>query len=331
MKISRREVRALGEPLCGINTTASVPVLQTGNAGSTPACRSRRRELYGCSTGLLIQRNGVRAPGGAPENVWAVRARRYSEGMRDARVFHEALRLIDSGQNARQVAMTLGVPWSTVSYWKAGHRQLSRATLGGGSLYDERRCQPNECPWLPPLDAAAYVYLLGLYLGDGTIQRVNRTAQLRIFLDDHYPAIQDECAAAIVRSTGASVSRFQGNGCTIILSYSLHWRCLFPQHGPGRKHTRKIELANWQQLLVDECPGRLLRGLIHSDGCRDRNIVKGREYPRYSFTNRSDDIHAIFRAAAAHMGLHYTVRPFVTSIARRRDVAVMDELVGAKR
>ena len=47
-------------------TTASVPVLQTGNAGSTPACRSRRRELYGCSTGLLIQGNGVRAPGGAP-------------------------------------------------------------------------------------------------------------------------------------------------------------------------------------------------------------------------------------------------------------------------
>jgi hypothetical protein len=66
VKISRCEVRALGEPLCGINTTASVPVLQTGNAGSTPACRSRRRELYGCSTGLLIQGNGVRAPGGAP-------------------------------------------------------------------------------------------------------------------------------------------------------------------------------------------------------------------------------------------------------------------------
>ena len=65
MKCRRREVRVLGEPHCGINTTASVPVLQTGNAGSSPACRSRRRELYGCSTGLLIQGNGVRAPGGA--------------------------------------------------------------------------------------------------------------------------------------------------------------------------------------------------------------------------------------------------------------------------
>ena len=31
------------------------------------AAPSRRRELYGCSTGLLIQENGVRAPGGAPQ------------------------------------------------------------------------------------------------------------------------------------------------------------------------------------------------------------------------------------------------------------------------
>jgi hypothetical protein len=45
----------------------------------------------------------------------------------------------------------------------------------------------------------------------------------------------------------------------------------------------------------------------------------------------SDDIHEIFRAAAAHIGLQYTVRPFVTCIARRLDVAVMDDLVGEKR
>ena len=66
MKYRRHEVRVLGESSGGINTTVSVPVLQTVNAGSTPACRSARRELYGCSTGLLIQGYRVRAPGGAP-------------------------------------------------------------------------------------------------------------------------------------------------------------------------------------------------------------------------------------------------------------------------
>ena len=34
-----------------------------------------------------------------------------------------------------------------------------------------------------------------------------------------------------------------------VASFSKHWPCLFPQHGPGRKHERKIELTpgsrNW--------------------------------------------------------------------------------------
>ena len=44
-------------------------------------------------------------------------------------------------------------------------------------------------------------------------------------------------------------------------SYSRHWPCLFPQHVPGKKHPRKIELAErWY------------------------------EYPRYLFVNESADI-----------------------------------------
>jgi hypothetical protein len=42
-----------------------------------------------------------------------------------------------------------------------------------------------------------------------------------------------------------------GEGCTEVSAYSKHWPCLFPQHGPGRKHERKIELTVWQQELVD--------------------------------------------------------------------------------
>lgn len=243
--------------------------------------------------------------------------------MHDSSTFNEALRLLNRGQNAHQVAEALGIPWGTVRYWNAGGRRLTRAVAGAG-------CMPDKCPWLPPQDEAAYVYLVGLYLGDGTIQKVGRTAQLRIFLDDHYPGIQDECAAAIVAATGARVSRVRRAGCTVVSSYSLHWKCLFPQHGPGRKHTRKIELAGWQRRLVDDHPASLIRGLIHSDGCRDQNIVKDRAYPRYSFSNRSDEIHEIFRAAVTRVGATYTVKPFVTSIARRKDVAIMDHFVGPK-
>jgi hypothetical protein len=72
----------------------------------------------------------------------------------------------------------------------------------------------------------------------------------------------------------------------------------FPQHGPGRKHHRRIELADWQQKIVDAAPQEFLRGLIHTDGWRgiNRVYVKGKhhEYPRYRFSNRSDDIRKLF-------------------------------------
>ena len=119
-------------------------------------------------------------------------------------------------------------------------------------------------------------------------------------------------------------------GCTAVTSNSIHWKCVFPQHGPGRKHTRVIKFADWQQDVADAHPAQLLRGLIHSDGCRDLNVVKGHEHPRYSFSNRSGDIHAIFQQAATRLGLRYTTKRFVTLIAKRPDVAVLDELIGPK-
>jgi hypothetical protein len=81
-----------------------------------------------------------------------------------------------------------------------------------------------------------------------------------------------------------------------------HWICLFPQHGPGRKHERKIELTGWQQDLVDLDPRPLLRGLLHSDGCRVLNWVKGTPYPRYHFSNVSPDIPGDLRPGVRRAG-----------------------------
>lgn len=43
------------------------------------------------------------------------------------------------------------------------------------------------------------------------------------------------------------VSTQQMSGCTEVFRCSRHWPWLFPQHGPGRKHLRKIELQPWQR------------------------------------------------------------------------------------
>ncbi|GAA1602437.1 MULTISPECIES: hypothetical protein [Kribbella] len=90
---------------------------------------------------------------------------------------------------------------------------------------------------------------------------------LRIACDDVYPRLIDE-AEYVVRAVHPNrpVHRVQAVGCTSVVSYWKHWPCLFPQHAPGRKHLRTIQLEDRQQELVAEHPELFLRGLFNSDG-----------------------------------------------------------------
>jgi hypothetical protein len=78
-----------------------------------------------------------------------------------------------------------------------------------------------------------------------------------------------------------------------------------------------------------------LRGLIHSDGCRFTNTIrhpkKTYTYPRYNFSNRSDDIRGLFCGACDLLGIEWRVmNAWNISVARRESVACLDELVGPK-
>ena len=136
----------------------------------------------------------------------------------------------------------------------------------GGSQEDHvPRCHAR------PMDESSYAYLLGLYLGDGHIVHGPRDVYvLAIACSDDWPGLMAAArqAMAAVMPT-SSVCGVKQTGCTMIKSYSKHWACLFPQHGPGRKHQRKIELAPWQEVIVREYPGEFARGLFHSDGWRE--------------------------------------------------------------
>jgi hypothetical protein len=118
-----------------------------------------------------------------------------------------------------------------------------------------------------------------------------------------------------------------------VSAYWKAWPCLLPQHGSGPKYKRPITLAEWQLALVQQWPQQLLRGLIHSDGCRFQNTGRGNwVWPRYSFTQASDDIRGIFCHACDLMGIHYTRsgerRIYVS---RKADVAILDSFIGPKR
>lgn len=183
------------------------------------------------------------------------------------------------------------------------------------------------------LPQTAYTYLLGLYLGDGCLSMHPREVyKLRIVCANAYPELMRRCELAMAEVLPNKVGRAAKIGCTEVASYSTHWICLFPQHGPGRKHERKIELTAWQQELIDRDPRPLLEGLLHSDGCRVQNWVNGTPYPRYHFTNWSADILAIFGRACDALGIEWRPHNRVSlSVARRASVALLDEFVGSKR
>jgi hypothetical protein len=157
--------------------------------------------------------------------------------------------------------------------------------------------------------------------------------RLRIFTDKRYAAVIAECVAAmqaVMPDTRVLVQR-KGTGAVEIGCSSKRWPLLFPQHGPGRKHERKIELAPWQEEIVERHSRELLRGLIHSDGCRVLNRVNGKDYPRYFFSQVSPDIQEIFRAACDRLGIQYRQSKWNTiSIARAPSVALLDTFVGPK-
>ncbi|MEV7318590.1 hypothetical protein [Streptomyces sp. NPDC093970] len=139
------------------------------------------------------------------------------------------------------------------------------------------------------------------------------------------------------------VSRRHRTGCVEVKSYTEHWTCMFPQHGPGKKHERPIILEPWQQKIVDAHPWTFIRGLIHSDGCHITNwttrLVGGErkryEYPRYFFTNVSDDIRRMYTDTLDKLGVEWTHckrggNPYNISVAKKASVALMDTHVGPK-
>ena len=197
-------------------------------------------------------------------------------------------------------------------------------------------------PLTRPLDERAYCYLLGMYLGDGWVGPLARTWGIRIALDASYPNVVRECLVAMGRVANARVTALlrKTRSAVVIQAHGHDWPNLFPQHGPGKKHERKIELVQWQMLITRQYPREFIRGLIHSDGsrCINRFSVKlpsgrvGRyAYPRYFFTNYSADIRGIFCEHCDLLGIRWSQsNPRNISIAHRDSVALLDSFVGPK-
>lgn len=246
--------------------------------------------------------------------------------MRSTEEFDAAKRLMEAGLNDCAIAREIGVPRTTVRDWRR-QPAVRRRDLGApcGIAHDFSR-----------LPAQAYCYVLGLYLGDGCISRHPRAWRLRITLDAKYPAIVERCRHAIDKLMPEMPEQRarvlpRSDGCAEVWLCSKHWPCLFPQHGPGRKHLRPIRLEPWQQLLVDQATEEFVLGLIHSDGCRVVANDRGVRSIRYHFSNRSEDIIGLFTAALDALDIPWTrSTKYIVSIYRKAATARLDSFIGPK-
>jgi hypothetical protein len=260
--------------------------------------------------------------------------------MRSYDDYRRILELWQQGFNKKEIERLTAIPRGTVvdcirrfgslKGLEDNKQRASKTTpdLLLNSIYDTKNIQLQQ----------AYVYVLGIYLGDGYIVRNHRVYYLRIFLDTAYPNIIEHCYQSIqilLPDNKVNVMHSTaGNNVEVICTYKF-WPDLFPQHGQGAKHEREIRLEEWQQKIVDTYPLEFFRGLYHSDGSRFSNVVKGKDYPRYCLTNYSTDIQSLFCAACDRLGLRWTVKARYGKnadifISKREDVAFLDQHIGPK-
>lgn len=247
----------------------------------------------------------------------------------DQAVVDRVLALAAAGVPKLTIANDIGVNVKTVRRW---------VSTSGVRQPRGEQCSGTSCRIRDGIDRTAYAYLLGMYLGDGHIVHTRRSFRMEIACDPRYPGIIEEAMTALrgVLPANRPLARVRPH-VVMVGVYSNHLPCLFPQHGPGLKHTRPIALERWQtEIALDEHPGSFVRGLIHSDGCRAMNRVRGAngsqyEYPRYMFSNRSDDIRDLFAEACARLGIaSRRMNRWNRSVNDRNGVGRLDEIVGAK-
>jgi hypothetical protein len=139
-----------------------------------------------------------------------------------------------SGLTDSEISRRTGIPRSTVRHWRRRERRP-------GTLQACSRCG-HETHAFEALPARDYAYLLGAYLGDGHITRHRRGVyRLTVYcsLIHINVAWQIAIAAEAVIGRRAAMRPDPVHNVLYVQSYSKQWPCLFPQHGPGRKHERR--------------------------------------------------------------------------------------------
>ncbi len=178
--------------------------------------------------------------------------------------------LIEQGLNDCEISRRTGR--------SAPHESSAGDTVNSGTLR-QRRCGGEAAARVrsPSHDfgnlAIEDGYLLGIYFGDGHLAQVLEDIPPADPMDQRLSRLSSLSASR--RWTGhagrskVGIVRVGMSQTAEIYSYSKAWPCLLSQHGPGMEHLTKPSnstLAGSGERDPIRIQGRLLRGLIHSDG-----------------------------------------------------------------
>jgi hypothetical protein len=151
----------------------------------------------------------------------------------------KALELLSTGMSLNAVSKQLGVSRAALREWRElpdlrGRRRAPECPRG---------CDGSE----PEPLGADYAALFGFYLGDGCLSAARTHFVLRVSCDAKYPGIVADITGRIESvHPGAGVCHVPAPGAAVVQNCWKHWPCLFPQHGPGRKHHRLLGIEPWQ-------------------------------------------------------------------------------------
>lgn len=187
-----------------------------------------------------------------------------------------------------------------------------------------------------------YSYILGLYLGDGYVCKTSRTYKLRIALDIKYNDLNNYAKQSLQnifpnnKTYILKIKNKKKDKYTMI-ELSIHNNIipkLFPQFGNGKKHTRNIELNDWQLEILNI--KYLMLGLFHSDGCYFYNN-KTKKF-NYQFTNLSKQLIDLYQNCLND----FKIKNFITKtivnnsikynvvVSSKKDVSKLYKLLGNK-
>lgn len=249
----------------------------------------------------------------------------------------KVLKLFETGSNQSAISRETGVPRETLREWLKPKDISKRIRNSYVPIinFDEYLNTEEK--------RRAYSFLLAIYLCDGYVCKYKtlRAPSLRMFNDSRYPInIQEWANKAKIIFPNNSIKIFKkksSNSCEILL-YSKKILDLFPQHGPGKKHSRKLNFENWQMQIVKEYPEEFIRACIQSDGCIYHQKLKNGNYSykRYNFVNKSEDIMNLFAYALSVLGIikektfNKSRNLFVVQNFSKEDTQILEKIISKK-